>query len=70
MSYTSYERRTWHVDYSRVTEKAAASAERAVPKAVRRRRLVVGRQVYVAYDGHSLLEATSEHGERPGHPVG
>ena len=39
-----------------------------IPRQVRRRRIMVGRQLYVAFDAHSLIEAESDTA-RPGHPV-
>lgn len=47
------------------------ATERAVPRPVRAYRLQQGRQRYVSFDVHSLLEHENEADRaRPGHPFG
>jgi len=60
------------VGFHWTVEHEAAQAERVKEVPPLRGRLVtVGRQVYVAWDAHRLLEETSEPGVvRPGHPCG
>lgn len=56
-----------HMRYEARRDRDAASALHAIPKEVRRRVINQGRQRFVAFDAHTLLENQPD-GARPGHP--
>ena len=61
--------KTWRVDYAPTSpaELSVPTAQRAERKALVRRKVTVGRQVYVAISAHDLIEADSEaNPSRPG----